>query len=71
MLKITLVKSLISFPQVQRRTAAALGLTKVRKTVQRPDNDAIRGMIFKLRHVVEWETVQDEPVAATAGEGTI
>jgi large subunit ribosomal protein L30 len=69
-LRITLKKSLIGFPEVQRRTAAALGLGKVSKTVLRPDNGAIRGMVFKLRHVVECETVPDEPVAAAAAEVT-
>jgi large subunit ribosomal protein L30 len=68
MLKITLKKSLIGFPEVQRRTAAALGLTKLQKTVLRADNAAVRGMAFKLRHVVEVETVSD--LAATAAEGT-
>ena len=70
MLKITLKKSLIGFPEVQRRTAAALGLTKLQKTVLRSDNDAVRGMLFKLRHVVEFETIPDEPVAAPAKKGT-
>lgn len=70
MLKITLKKSLIGFPEVQRRTAAALGLTKLQKTVLRPDNGAVRGMVFKLKHVVECEVVPDEPVAAAASKGT-
>ena len=68
MLKITLKKSLIGFPEVQRRTAAALGLTKLQKTVLRADNDCVRGMAFKLRHVVELEVVPD--LVATATEGT-
>lgn len=70
MLKITLKKSLIGFPEVQRRTAAALGLTKLHKTVLRPDNAAVRGMAFKLKHVVEFEIVPDEPALATADKGT-
>jgi len=70
MLKITIVKSLISAPWVQQRTAAALGLTKMNKTVLRPDNKAIRGMVFKLRHAVVCETVPDEPAVAVAQEGT-
>lgn len=69
MLKITLIKSLIGSPEVQRRTAAALGLTKLHKTVLRADNGAIRGMVFKLKHAVVCETVPDE-VAAAAQEGT-
>ena len=70
MLKITLIKSLIGFPEVQRRTAAALGLTKLHKTVTMPDNGAIRGMAFKLRHVVVVETAEEEaPSAAKVSKG--
>ena len=68
MLKITLKKSLIGFPEVQRRTAAALGLTKLQKTVLRADNDSVRGMAFKLRHVVEVEEVPD--LVSTGVKGT-
>ena len=59
MLKIKLIKSLIGYNESQRRTAAALGLGKVNKTVLRPENDAIKGMVFKLRHVLTVETVAD------------
>ncbi|HEY3329651.1 MAG TPA: 50S ribosomal protein L30 [Capsulimonadaceae bacterium] len=68
MLKITIVKSLIGFPEDQRRTAAALGLTKLQRTVLRPDNASVRGMAFKLRHVVEVQEVPD--LVATTAEGT-
>jgi large subunit ribosomal protein L30 len=68
-LKITLKKSLIGFNESQRRTAAALGLGKLNKIVLRPDNDSVKGMVHKLRHVVEVETVEDVVVSATE-EGT-
>jgi large subunit ribosomal protein L30 len=69
MLKITLKKSLIGYNETQRKTAAALGLGKVNKTVLRPDNPSVQGMVFKLRHVVEAHSVPDEPAVATE-EGT-
>lgn len=59
-LKIKLVKSMIGFENSQRLTARALGLNKVGSTVVQPDNDAIRGMLHKLRHVLEVETIEGD-----------
>ena len=44
-LKITLVKSTIGAVPKNKKTAEALGLTKLNKTVEMPDNAAVRGMI--------------------------
>ena len=52
-LEITLKRSLIGRPQNQIDTAKALGLTKLHKTVVKPDNDAIRGMVQTISHLVE------------------
>lgn len=52
-LEITLKRSLIGRPQNQIDTAKALGLTKPHKTVVKPDNDAIRGMVQTISHLVE------------------
>ena len=54
-LKITLVKSPIG-PK-QKATVAALGLNKTGKTVEQPDNAAIRGMIQNVRHLVKVEEI--------------
>ena len=51
-LKITLVKSTIGAVPKNRKTVEALGLTKINKTVEMPDNAAVRGMIQKVRHLV-------------------
>ncbi|RLK63833.1 50S ribosomal protein L30 [Atopobacter sp. AH10] len=56
-LKITLKKSLIARPQNQIRTAKALGLTKIGKTAVRTENDAIKGMIRTISHLVSVEEV--------------
>ena len=48
MLKITLTKSTISCKKDQIATVKALGLKKTNSTVTKPDNAAIRGMIFKV-----------------------
>lgn len=52
-LKITLVKSTIGAKPQHRKTVKALGLRKIRQTVEQPDNPQIRGMIAKVMHLVE------------------
>ena len=54
-LKITLVKSPIGAVPKHRKTVEALGLTKMQKTVEMPDNEAVRGMIWQVRHLVKVE----------------
>lgn len=56
-LKITLVKSPISSLRNQQDTVKALGLHKVNHTVEQPDNACIRGMIFRVRHLVKVEEI--------------
>ena len=56
-LKITLVKSPIGAIPKQRATVEALGLKKVNKPVEMPDNDAVRGMIWHVRHLVKVEEI--------------
>ena len=54
-LKITLVKSTIGAIPKHKATVAALGLKKLNKTVEMPDNAAVRGMIRKVNHLVKVE----------------
>ena len=56
-LKITLKKSLIGRPQNQIDTGKALGLTKIRSTVVKPANVAIKGMVNTVSHLVDVEEV--------------
>ena len=51
-LEITLTRSIIGRPEVQRKTVKALGLRKMHQTVEQQDNAAIRGMINKISHLV-------------------
>ena len=53
LLNIKLKKSPIGFAKDQKATVAALGLRKVGATVVLPANDSVRGMIFKVQHLVE------------------
>ena len=52
-LNIKLVKSLNGRIAKHKATAAALGLRKIGDTVEQPDNPSIRGMIFKVKHLVD------------------
>ena len=59
MLKITLTKSTIGCQKDQIATVQALGLKKLHSSVTPADNAAIRGMIFKVKHLVTVEEVND------------
>ncbi|HHX00675.1 MAG TPA: 50S ribosomal protein L30 [Acholeplasmataceae bacterium] len=52
-LKIKLVRSGIARNPNQVKTLKALGLTKINQVVTKPDNEAIRGMIATVSHLVE------------------
>ena len=54
-LKITYKKSVIGYAQDQKDPVAALGLKKLGTSVVHDDNPAIRGMIHKVRHLLEVE----------------
>ena len=54
-LKVTLVKSTIGFNKNQAKVVESMGLRRLRHTVELPDNDAVRGMILKVRHLVTVE----------------
>ena len=54
-LKITLVKSTIGRKKDHIATVKALGLKKIRDCVELNDTPQIRGMIFKVSHLVSVE----------------
>ena len=54
-IKVTLVKSPIGAVPKHKKTVAAMGLTKMHKTVEMPDNAATRGMIQQVQHLVKVE----------------
>ena len=56
-LKVTLVKSPIGAVPKHRKTVEAMGLTKLHKTVELPDNEAVRGMIWQVKHLVKVEEI--------------
>lgn len=56
-LKITQVRSAIGRKPDQRATLRALGISRLNQTVERPDTPEVRGMVFKVQHLVEVEEV--------------
>ena len=52
-IKVTLKKSTIGCKKDQIATVEALGLKKIGQSIEKPDNPQIRGMVFKVRHLVE------------------
>ncbi|GGI32027.1 MULTISPECIES: 50S ribosomal protein L30 [Staphylococcus] len=54
-IQITLTRSVIGRPETQRKTVEALGLKKMHSSVIVEDNDAIRGQINKVSHLVTVE----------------
>ena len=57
-LKITWKKSTIAGKKAQRDTIAALGLHKLNQVVTKDDTASIRGMIFRVRHLVAVEEIE-------------
>ena len=56
-LRITQIKSSIGYKADQGKTLKALGLGKIGRTVDQVDNPAVRGMIFKVKHLGKVENI--------------
>jgi len=52
-LKIKWVRSFIGCPRGMRQTIRGLGFRRMQQVLERLDTPAIRGMINKVRHLVE------------------
>ena len=52
-LTVTLRKSTIGFNRTQAKTVQGMGLRRINHSVELPDTPATRGMIHKVRHLVE------------------
>jgi len=55
LLRVRQIRSGIGFNKKQKATLAALGLSKIGREVVVPDNPMIRGMVFKVVHLVAVE----------------
>jgi large subunit ribosomal protein L30 len=56
-LKIRQIRSAIRRQENQKSTIRALGIRRLHHEVVQPDNPQIRGMIYKVRHLVTVEEV--------------
>ena len=54
-LKVTLIKSPIGAVPKNKKTVAALGLRKINSVNELPDNQAVRGMLKQVQHLVKVE----------------
>jgi large subunit ribosomal protein L30 len=54
-LRITLVRSPIGFNETQAKTVEGMGLRRIRHSVELADTPETRGMILKVRHLVNVE----------------
>ena len=56
---ITQVKSGIDRPENQKRTLVALGLSKLNRPVEKEVTPQIKGMINKVRHLIDVKEIQN------------
>lgn len=56
-LRVTLRRSLIGHPKNQGKTARALGLGRIGKTVVCEDGPEVQGMVDTIRHLVDVERI--------------
>jgi large subunit ribosomal protein L30 len=61
-LRVTLDKSIVGTTREARGTVRALGLHRIRQTVELPDSPPVRGMVRAVRYLVSVEEVADAPV---------
>ena len=54
-LRITWIKSDIGYEKSQKKTLTSLGFHRLKQSVVHEDTNSLRGMINKVRHLVEVE----------------
>jgi large subunit ribosomal protein L30 len=57
-LRVTQVRSVINRPKDQKATMRALGLHRIRDSVEKDDRPEVRGMIAKVGHLVRVQEVE-------------
>jgi large subunit ribosomal protein L30 len=69
-LKITYYRSAIGRSKDQKDTIRSLGFRRLNQTVEKPDNPSVRGMVYKVRHLVriENEDVPDDGLVREEAE---
>jgi large subunit ribosomal protein L30 len=59
-LQVRQIRSGIGHPETMRRTLKALGLKRHQSVSEVPNNASVRGMIIKVRHLVELTPAQEK-----------
>jgi large subunit ribosomal protein L30 len=54
-LKLRYHKSFVGYAKDQRETVKALGFRRLGQVIEKPDNPSVRGMVHKVRHLVDVE----------------
>ncbi len=54
-MKVTYVRSVLGFPQDQHNTIRSLGFTRLHQTRELANTPDVRGMVYKIRHLVKIE----------------
>jgi large subunit ribosomal protein L30 len=59
-LRVKQIRGLIGRPGDQRATVRALGLRRIGHSVLHDDTPSLRGMLFKVRHLIEVEAEEGQ-----------
>lgn len=59
-IRVKLVRSPIGKKETHRKTVRALGLKKLNQVVIHEDSPSLRGMLYKVRHMVEVQPAEEE-----------
>ena len=51
-IRIQYYRSAIGFPKTQKAIVRSVGFTKLNQTIERPDDDAMRGVVAKVPHLL-------------------
>jgi large subunit ribosomal protein L30 len=55
LIKVTLVRSPIGYPEPQKATVRALGFHRLHQTLEKEDTPVVRGMLAKVIHMIRIE----------------
>lgn len=69
-LKLTYFRSAVGRSQDQKDTIRSLGFRRLNQTVEQPDNPSVRGMVYKVRHLVRIENEDISDDGLVRGEAT-
>jgi len=56
-IRITLIKSTIGAVPKHKKTVQSMGLRKLNKSIELPDNAATRGQIAQIKHLIKVEEI--------------